>query len=235
MTTLDAAEAAWAALLGLPTLGGLSVLVRPESPLSPTGWIGILRVGGTVTATVPHEGLRLEVEDALARVTIEQSVIPSELLIRLPTVEEVMGPAALFYPENLLSWEQTAAVEEVPVEELALLLESADSSDVEESGLAEITGTASVLRSPSGVPIAAGGYRVWPNQVANLSILTSPAHRREGHGAAVASAAIEKALGASLLPQWRARPMTSRALAAKLGLVELGAQLNLRPASLSAG
>ena len=73
------------------------------------------------------------------------------------------------------------------------------------------------------------GYRRWPNDVAHLSVLAHPGHRREGHARRAAAAAIRRAIDDQLLPQWRARSPASRALARRLGLVELGAQLSLEP------
>ncbi|MFD3663840.1 hypothetical protein ACFWVF_25200 [Streptomyces sp. NPDC058659] len=43
----------------------------------------------------------------------------------------------------------------------------------------------------------------------------------------MASAAVAHAIAAGLLPQWRARPHSSRRVAAALGFEELGAQLSV--------
>ena len=53
----EAAKKAWARLVGLPGLDGVQVVVDPESPLAPRGWIGILVVGETIAASVPRANL----------------------------------------------------------------------------------------------------------------------------------------------------------------------------------
>jgi GNAT superfamily N-acetyltransferase len=204
------------------------VLVLPDSPICPNGWIGVLEVTGLVTATVPTEGLRDEVALALSRLSAEQAVSPQALLRYLSTMNEVLGPASLFYAEEFVSTADLTQVKEVAADELATLLDDASPEDVEQSGLGDLTGTAFVSRA-GGAVAAACGYRLWPNGVAHLGVLTSPHHRREGHGQRVATAAILRALADGLLPQWRARRTESQLLAARLGLVKLGTQLSVRP------
>jgi RimJ/RimL family protein N-acetyltransferase len=142
----------------------------------------------------------------------------------------VLGPAALFYPTDRAPALSTDTVEETTLDQLAALLGAVDADELDESGITKVTERLFVTRSTAGEPIAACGYRRWPNGVAHLSVLTHPRHRRAGHGATVAAAAIQRALNEGLLPQWRARPSPSKALARKLGFVELGAQLSMRPA-----
>ncbi|MDQ6910294.1 MAG: hypothetical protein M3Z84_05855 [Actinomycetota bacterium] len=64
-------------------------------------------------------------------------------------------------------------------------------AELDESGLAEITGPAFVIRLNNGVLAAACGFRLWPDGVAHFCVLTYPAHRRVGHATAVAAAAIQ--------------------------------------------
>jgi hypothetical protein len=155
---------------------------------------------------------------------------PDALLPRLPSISEVLGPAALFYPTDDIPALSVDEVEETTLDQLDALLGAVNAHELDESGITKVTETLFVTRSTVGAPIAACGYRIWPNGVAHLSVLTHPKHRRVGHGGTVAAAAIHRALNEGLLPQWRARPSPSKALARKLGLVELGAQLSLRPA-----
>ncbi len=204
------------------------MLVSPDSPICPKGWIGVLEVTGCVTATAPREGLKDEVEYALSHLTAEQALSPQALLPYLSTMKEVLGPAFLFYPEEWFPTSDLTKLDEVAVDELAPLIHDASPEDIEESGVSELSGTAFVSRA-GGAVAAASGYRLWPNGVAHLCVLTSPHHRREGHGQRVATAAILRALTDGLLPQWRARPIESQFLAASLGLVKLGTQLSVRP------
>jgi L-amino acid N-acyltransferase YncA len=59
-------------------------------------------------------------------------------------------------------------------------------------------------------------------------VLTHPAARARGYGRRAASSAVAAALEEGLRPQWQARPVASRRLAAALGFTERGAQLSLR-------
>jgi GNAT superfamily N-acetyltransferase len=226
--TFQRVREAWADLVGVSPLERVQVVVSPDSPLCPKGWIGVLGLAESVTATVPRESLKGVVEQVLCRLTADQAVSPRVLLPHLSTTKEVLGPASLFYPDEFALVSGLTGVEEVAVDELAPLLRNAPPEDVEESGISELSGTAFVTRAADGTPVAACGYRAWPNGVAHLGVLTVPHHRREGHGQRVATAAILRALSEGLLPQWRARLVESQALAASLGLVKFGAQLSVR-------
>ena len=57
---------AWAALTGVRRLSPLQVLARPDSPLGPPGWVGLLELGGTLTVVVPYSGQVEPVRAALA-------------------------------------------------------------------------------------------------------------------------------------------------------------------------
>ena len=218
-------------MVGVPALTARQVVVRADSYLCPPGWIGILALADTVTMSVPRDELVDEVDAALGHLPAAELMRPAALLPRLPPISEVLGPAALFYPTDEIPALYAEAVEETTLDQLHALLGAVDPDELDESGINKVTEPLFVTRSTDGAPIAACGYRRWPNGVAHLSVLTHPEHRRVGHGATVAAAAIQCALDEGLLPQWRARPSPSKALARKLGLVELGAQLSLRPST----
>ena len=110
---------------------------------------------------------------------------------------------------------------------LAALLSKASKDDAGESGLDEITSAAQIIRRGDEV-VAAAGWQRWPTGVAHVSVLTAPDHRGRGLAHAVAGRAVADALGAGLLPQWRARPLASRRVARALGFRELGSQLSFR-------
>ncbi|MFD7912851.1 GNAT family N-acetyltransferase [Streptomyces sp. NPDC059752] len=110
---------------------------------------------------------------------------------------------------------------------LAALLALAGEEEAGESGLEDVSSPAFCLRRGDEV-VAAAGYRSWPQSVAHLSVLVSPHGRGRRLARAVASAAVAHALGAGLLPQWRARPGPSQRVAVALGFHELGAQLSVR-------
>lgn len=222
----EAARAAWAQLLGLDVLERVQVVFAPESPLCRRGWIGILGVDGTVTASVPHADLCVPVEEALAGLTAEDAVCAEVIEPRLPATRSVLGPAPLFYPPREYVLGELAGVEHVSHDELEALFQFVTPDELDESGMLEVTSLAFGSRTAEGDMAAVCGYRRWSNDVAHLSVLTQPAHRREGHGRRAALAAIRHAMDVGLLPQWRARPSPSQALARSLGLIEFGAQLN---------
>jgi GNAT superfamily N-acetyltransferase len=226
----EGAKQAWSRLVGLTVLDGFQVVVDPKSPIAPRGWIGILVVAETITASVPTPDLEQPVAAALADLTSHEATRPDVVVPRLPPTGATLGPAMLFYPSKRFSPTQIADVEQVSNDELAALFEAVAPDEIDESGMREITSWAIGSRSTTGVLAAVSGYRHWPNHVAHLSVLTHPAFRRQGHGRRVATAAIQRAMEEDLLPQWRARPAASQAVARSLGLVQLGAQFSLEPA-----
>ncbi|NYE95316.1 hypothetical protein FHU41_001537 [Psychromicrobium silvestre] len=124
-----------------------------------------------------------------------------------------------------------------PDQELLVSLEPDDASrlcaacppdDVNESGLAEMSDRFSIMSGDD--PIATSGYQEWRSLLAHLGLLVKPELRRAGYGLAAAGIAAHEALGAGLIPQWRASKENepSRALALKLGFVPIGTQTTIR-------
>jgi RimJ/RimL family protein N-acetyltransferase len=228
-TAGEAPRAAWARLVGLDTLARLAVIVDPRSPICRTGWIGILALDDTVTVAVPTEALRDPVRSALAGVTPTDAARPDVVGPLLSPTRSVLGPATLSYPPLGFVPDRSSA-SPVPTDELRAFLATMPSDDLEESGfVADDMEAVHGSRTEHGAIASVCGYRRWPNGVAHLGILTSPDHRRRGHARQAATAALRAAIDDGLLPQWRARVAESQALAAKLGLVPLGAQLGFEP------
>jgi len=226
---VEGAWDAWSRLAGLSMMDGMQVVVDPESPLGPRGWIAILAVGSNIAASVPQPELKDVVAEALTGLTADEATTPDVVAHRLPPARATLGPAALFYPPAGFTSARSEIVE-ASRQEVAELCAAVDPSDLEESGLAHIESPAFVSRAPDRAVAAACGYRTWPNGVAHLSALTHPDHRREGHGRRAANVAVHHAMEREILPQWRARPVASQRLALALGLVRVGAQLSLQPA-----
>jgi RimJ/RimL family protein N-acetyltransferase len=225
---VDAAATAWARLLGLGALGELQVVVDPTSWLAPRGWIGILAVGPTLTASVPSLDLEERVRMALEELTPAEATTPETVIPRMPFARSAVGPAKLFYPPERFTATNSAA-DVAMSHELAGFLAEADADDLQESGLGHIESPAFVSRTSDGVFAAVCGYRRWPNAVAHLGVMTHPSLRRHGHGKQAASRAINHATTEGLLPQWRARPLASQRLAGAIGLIAVGTQLVLEP------
>ncbi|GAA2362801.1 GNAT family N-acetyltransferase [Dactylosporangium salmoneum] len=233
---LERARRLWADLAGTPvafTESAIEVVTSPQSLLCPPGWVGIVALGRAAIATAPDNATAEIVRHALSDLPATTVVDPAAVRGRLP-VAETLGPATLAYCDAAgFRPAQSGAVEAIPADhpDMAALLARVPAEDAGESGLADITSPAFVVRTGPDV-IAAAGYHAWPRRTAHLSVLTAPAARGRELGRIVAAAAVTHALNAGLLPQWRARPEASRRVAQALGFHELGSQLsiNLTPA-----
>lgn len=229
---LERARRLWAGLAGAPVAfkdSAIEVAVSSRSSLCPAGWVGIVGLGNAVIATAPDEDAAEVVRRALSDLPVVAMTDPAVLGGRLP-VAEALGPATLAYCD-VAGFRPVAsrAVELVPADgsDVEALLARVPAEDADESGLAEITSPAFVLRAGPDVA-AAAGYRRWTGGTAHVSVLTVELERGRGLARVVATAAVAHALEAGLLPQWRARPQASRRVARALGFRELGSQLSVR-------
>ncbi|MFI6083995.1 GNAT family N-acetyltransferase [Streptomyces sp. NPDC051217] len=233
-STVTRARALWTELAGFQVefASPAGVVVAPGSLLCPPGWAGVVRIGDTAVVTAPDARGAEAMRDAAGKLSCEELVDPARLretLSGTAPVVDVLGPAALCYLERGRDAFVPAPHERVANDDSApaALLATVGAADADESGLAEITSPAFLLRDGGDV-VAAAGYVAWPRSVAHMCVLVAPHRRRRGLARLVASAAVSHALDAGLLPQWRARPYASRRVAAGLGFRELGAQLSVR-------
>ncbi len=180
-----------------------------------------------MTVAVPHAGLAGSFHAALVDCP-PLAVTTTEAVAPIPDVIDLLGPATLFFAADEPATLQDHQVVQVTLNEVAGLFASVSSAELDESGLVDVTSSLSIVRDDDGSVIAASGYCRWPHNIAHLGVLVRPAHRSRGAGRAVAATAIAHALDENLLPQWRARPEASKAIARALGLAELGAQLSVR-------
>lgn len=218
---------AWAEIAGVPRLATFQVLVRPRSMLGREGWIGVLALGDTLTLTVPERDLVRRIESAFPEAPLPR-VTAEEIVARLPAVE-VLGPAGLFYPAGPVTPPPPDTnVTRATRDELDDFMDRLSASDLDESGLRDLETDAFAARDEDSRPIAVCGFKCWPANIAHLCVATRPGDRRRGAGRRVARAAMADAIGNGLLPQWRARPEASKALARSLGLEEWGYQMSLR-------
>jgi hypothetical protein len=191
--------------------------------------VGIIVLDRAAIVTAPTDPVAQLLQHVLADLTPQAITDVYHLTAVLPVID-ARGPATLSYLDTAAfrSAQDSIVVEELlaPDSDLNALLTAAGGADADESGLAEITSPAFIHRD-RGAIIAAAGYRLWPNGVAHLCVLTAPQSRGRGLARAVASAATAHALTHGLFPQWRARPPASRRVAAALGFEDLGAQLSV--------
>lgn len=221
----------WESLAGVP--GGFGPVVRVAvssgSLLGLPGWAGLVVIAGEAIATAPDESTARIIEDALGHVAPAVAA-DAAVLRRELAIDDMLGPASLAYvaaedfrPRSGRDTEPmdtaTPAVQQ--------FLAEADAREAGESGMAEITSPAFVIRARGRV-IAAAGYQHWPGGVAHLSALTAAEARGHGLGSVVGSAAVVHALAAGKLPQWRARVEASQKIARRLGFDEMGAQVSFQ-------
>lgn len=225
-------RAAWEALAGVPVTfsPAVRVAVSPQSRLCPSGWIGLVVIADAAIATAPSPPLAQIVRQAVGALAPAALTDAGELSARLPAAE-LLGPASLAYLDaSEFRPRQGQAVPEPlhpQARELGQFLSATDPADLDESGIEQTTSPAFAVRE-QGQIVAVAGYCDWPGQVAHLSVLTAAQARGRGLAGRAASAAITQAIREGKLPQWRARPETSRRVARGLGFRELGSQASIR-------
>jgi RimJ/RimL family protein N-acetyltransferase len=232
-TTLTVrARVVWERLAAVPVAFApeISVAVSPRSLLCPPGWAGLVVISGEVVATAPDLRTARIIEQALSAVPVE-SVTDDRVLHGKLRVAEILGPARLAYLEAA-DFRRRHGLADIQVLDstdpaLRRFLNHAEAGDLSESGMEQISSPAFAIREQDEI-IAAAGYRDWPGEVAHLSVLTAAHARGRGLAQASASAAVSHALAESKLPQWRARPLASRRVAAALGFCDIGSQVSIR-------
>lgn len=97
--------------------------------------------------------------------------------------------------------------------------------EVTDAGLSR-SPTTLVLLDELDTPLAGVGLTEWQGIIGQLTVLTSPAHRRQGYGRAAAAIGVNEALDRGLVAQWRAQPdhLPSFQLGRRLGFTPVGRQ-----------
>ncbi|MCA1709108.1 MAG: GNAT family N-acetyltransferase [Actinobacteria bacterium] len=218
---IDRVRQLWATLAGVE-VGSFSVSVprvvaSPDSKICPPGWIGIVAINDAVLITAASPAAAHQLDCRLRALALDEVTDVSALHALLPIVE-VLGPAWLSYlaQENLPMRHRPQAVERLPPGhgDLTRLRSAVSQDEADESGLADITSDAFVVRH-AGEVISAAGFRRWPYDIAHMSVLTTAPARGNGLATTTACAAVKEALAQDLLPQWRARPASSRRVSAE--------------------
>ncbi|MFZ4893103.1 GNAT family N-acetyltransferase [Plantibacter sp. Mn2098] len=211
--------------------GRVAVVVNAGSMACPPGWIGVVEIDGSALAIVPDDDTakRLAIDEESPR-----TVGTIEFLRSRIAIAEVLGPATLDYllPGRFRPAEDVdVVVSKANDPAIEALLSKVEDDEASESGIFGITSPLFSIRERGRV-LAVAGYRSWPLGVAHMTALTAPDARGTGLATALASTAVEHALDAGLLPQWRAGDNNpgSRAIARKLGFSAVGRQLSARPA-----
>ena len=206
---------------------------------APDGWVGVIDLRGSVVVATPDKfAARLTL--MLERVsTVSELTDPAAATAIFGPFRQTLGPAVLLYGRPIRPAHASSSVigplaNDDP--QVLDVISQAAPDEVDESALAETTSGVFVALDASGEPVAACGWRPWPHGVAHVSVLTAAEHRARGFGLAAAQAALNAAVTARLLPQWRAVATNSAsiALATSLGMEPVGRQFSvlLDPAPL---
>ncbi len=212
---------AWSRVLGLPddalTEPADEVVTRPDEAR-----VSYVRLWDHRVLIGPPWALTL----APALAEDDSGVVGALLTASAGHGGRLLGQAALSFADTYVPGAhlETVVVTDDPAA-VADLEASCPPDDVTEVGLAAM-GRALVTLDELDRPTAGAGYQEWQGIVGHLGVLTPPAFRRQGFGQVAAAIATNDALDEGLVPQWRARTENhaSRAMAARLGYVEVGSQ-----------
>lgn len=217
-------QLAWERLLGLAD-GAMAKATADQSPrlekISPRAdSASFIRLFGGSVLSGPEWFLQ-----RASRLTDEELTLSTLLSIGQDHGARSLGSAELLFADDLevISPEEEAVVS-LEKAELEQLRAASPADDVNESGILELDYQFTMMLADQ--PAATAGYQEWQGLLAHLSVLVDPQLRRNGYGFTVAGIAAHEALGAGLIPQWRASVdnPASKALAEKLGFVLAGSQ-----------
>jgi hypothetical protein len=228
-TVIERAAALWCGLTGVRAAfepGTITVVTAPIAQTAPPGWIGAIRLGDAALMTAPTPALADAVRDLVGGLRPAEICEPRVIFAGdRPT--EILGPTTLSYLDAARFRPVDGAVAAIAVgPEIEALETAAGDADADEAAVGDVMSPVFVTRSTDGSVTSACGYRIWGAGVAHMCILTHPDHRGRGLAKVVGSAATAHALSADLLPQWRAIPPASIAIARSLGYTMIGAQLS---------
>lgn len=196
----------------------------------PVVWGGIravtvVRLGGTTVVGAPRETLA-----SLRQLTPQQLVEPAALIAALESFDpELFGAARLAFADRSTVTALTQpSVREATRADLEAVADTLAPAERDECGLLEMDRWW-VLEQRADQPVAAAGYEIWNGRLAHLGVAVAPGHRGEGLGAAVASAAISRALSSGLVVHWRSGVdnEASEELGRRLGALALGEQITV--------
>ncbi|MEC5199085.1 GNAT superfamily N-acetyltransferase [Arthrobacter sp. PL16] len=148
-----------------------------------------------------------------------------------------LGEAQLFFCDALPLFDGPPAVVSSEAALVRELERRCPPDDVGEAGLSDVQHSFVLVADESGdgpdagqlIPLAGAGYDIWEGILAHIAVITPPDQRRKGYAQRVAAVAIEEAMGAGLVPQWRARTdnTASQRTARRAGFAFAGTQTSV--------
>ncbi|MHA7153918.1 GNAT family N-acetyltransferase [Arthrobacter sp. TMN-50] len=103
--------------------------------------------------------------------------------------------------------------------------------DAAEVGLSELEHRTILVDDATAppTPFAGAGYDIWSGILAHLGVLTAPERRGQGLATFIAKVAVEDAMAAGLIPQWRARTDNTASIrtALRAGFIACGSQTSV--------
>jgi GNAT superfamily N-acetyltransferase len=236
--TIDVADGYWAAFLGVPRSR-----LRPPRPLAVAH----------AAALADYRGIYVQAFGAAPLASLPAALLPSFgqaaaeaaaggleadadrwRAVLGARVDALVGPAVIQYADAGSFRGLSVAAELRPLTDAdrpALdALRDAMPAEEWDHGSGDLGGMPVFGAFADGILAARAGYEVWGGRIAHLGVVTHPAHRGRGLGAAVFASAARAALEAGLIAQHRALRSNTQSLriARRLGFVPYATSLAVR-------
>ncbi|MHA7281361.1 GNAT family N-acetyltransferase [Arthrobacter sp. TMS2-4] len=141
-----------------------------------------------------------------------------------------LGEAQLYFCDDLPRFDGPPATVSGEASLVRELERRCPPDDVAEAGLAAVEHPFVLVDGGApDTPLAGAGYDIWQGILAHIAVITPPGERRKGYAGQVAAIAVEDAMGAGLVPQWRARTdnTASQRTARRAGFAYAGTQTSV--------
>ncbi|HYW12067.1 MAG TPA: GNAT family N-acetyltransferase [Longimicrobium sp.] len=236
--TIDTVDGYWAAFLGVPRSR-----LRPPRPLaiahaaalSDYRGVYVQAFGAAPLVSLPADMLApfgQAAADAVAGGLVEDA--DRWRAVFGARVDSLVGPAVIQYADSDTFRGVSVAADLRPLTEadrsaLDALRDSMPSEEWDH-GSGDLDGMPVFGAFVDGALAARAGYEVWAGRIAHLGVVTHPAHRGRGLGAAVFASAARAALEAGLIAQHRALQSNTQSLriARRLGFRPYATSLAVR-------
>lgn len=168
--------------------------------------------------------------DATSDLTAAAALQPRQWAPLLPPGTVIHGPSVHAYLDSAAGLPAPDGVVEVDREALAELESACPPAEWGEGGFGH-TGRF-FARYAGQTIIAAGNLTDWRGVPSDVGLVTRPGHRGRGHGLRIGAHAARVAIAAAGIARYRALAdnVASRRIARRLGFVEYGGNLMIRPA-----